>query len=299
MKKYFWIFCLIVLGCSSEEELPSPEVSANYTLETFNYNQVSNVDPNLLSLGVYHQGKENGLRPVIIYVHGGAWSIGDKSQKLDSKLRFARSEGYILVSINYRLSPFPYQVNNPDRIKHPTHSNDVADAIKWVFDNISKYGGDTSKIALLGHSAGAQLVALAGTNSRFLEDRGLTLDDIKGVGVIDTRGFLISNEVQNGPNMEMYENAFGTDESGQVDASPSLHLDRTISYPSFFIAKRGGIQRLAIANIFIGLLRNAGVDVTEVNGSKYTHAGINAAIGDVNEVVITEPLKQFYKEAFR
>ena len=57
---------------------------------------------------------------------------------MDNKINLLRyQEGYVLVSVNYRLSPFPYELNNPDRVMFPSHKEDVADAIKWVYDNIA------------------------------------------------------------------------------------------------------------------------------------------------------------------
>lgn len=105
------------------------------------------------------------------------------------------------MSINYRLSPFPYELDNPDRVLFPTHNIDVTDAIKWVTDNIDTYGGDVNNIALLGHSAGAHLVALTGTNPSFLNAVGLSFSDIRGIAAIDTEGYDILSEIQDNNNL--------------------------------------------------------------------------------------------------
>jgi pimeloyl-ACP methyl ester carboxylesterase len=254
------------------------------------------VDSNSLSLDIYYNKEVATKKPIVIFVHGGGWAIGDKADQIQNKATLFQSLNYVFVSINYRLSPIPYELNNPNRIKYPTHNNDVADAIKWVVDNIEQYGGNPNKIALLGHSAGAQLVALTGTNKSFLENVGLSLSALKGVAVIDTKGYDVLDLVLN--NKNLYINAFGTNSAENIAASPLYQMENGVTYPSFFIAKRGSTQRLAIANDFIDSLESKGVSVSQVKASIYTHTGINKAIGKPNETKITNPLKDFFAECF-
>lgn len=89
------------------------------------------------------QGKKNV--PVIVYFHGGALLMGDKSWGEDIGNKIAES-GIGLVSVNYRLSP---------EFQHPTHVNDAAAATAWVIKNIDGYGGNPQKVYVGGHSAGA------------------------------------------------------------------------------------------------------------------------------------------------
>ncbi len=91
---------------------------------------------------------------------------------------------YVFISVNYRLSPFPYNLDDSDRIMYPDHNTDVADAIKWIVDHIDQYGGDPDNIVVMGHSAGAHLVALTGTNASFLTNVGLSFANIKGVDLL-------------------------------------------------------------------------------------------------------------------
>ncbi len=104
--------------------------------------------------------------------------------------------------------------------------------------------------------------------------------------------------VENGDNQNMYINAFGTNTTENIDASPLYNITNGTEYPKFFIAKRGSAQRIAYANEFISKLENNGIEVYQVNGSIYTHEEINNAIGDVGETLITEPLKQFFIKCF-
>jgi len=278
-------------GGNDEESITVQDLNS-----TVQYKQIDNTNANLLSLDIYYTSETENLKPIVIYVHGGGWSIGDKLNNLENKINLFRSLNYVFVSINYRLSPFPFDINNEDRIKYPDHNNDVVDAIKWIYDTIELYGGNKDKVVLLGHSAGAHLVSLTGINSNFLENRKLSLSNIRGVATIDTEGYDVLSKITE--EDEIYINAFGTDLDNNLEASPISNIFEEQNYPKFFVAKRGTVTRVHIANEFINKLELNGVQVTEVDGSIYTHEEINEAIGAENETLITEPLKQFLKNCF-
>ncbi|MBC7913482.1 MAG: alpha/beta hydrolase, partial [Pyrinomonadaceae bacterium] len=280
MKTRIYIFSFLVLplvflnfGCkkNTSDDVPTN----NYIKTSIQYKTVAGVPATLLSLDVYSYAQNESSKPVIIWVHGGGWRIGDKSNKLDNKLNLFNSLNYVLISVNYRLSPDPPEISNISRIKYPDHNNDVADAVKWVRNNIAAYGGDASKMVLLGHSAGAHLVSLTGTSQQFLPPGGFLLSMLKGIASIDTEGYDVPSQSAE----ELYQNAFGTDNNIQMQASPIYNVSSSFSYPGFFIAKRGTPARIALADAFIYKLRSVGVPVSQVNGSQYDHEGINVAIG--------------------
>lgn len=294
MKLFLLTLSLLLLGCNKEN---NEQITTNLTA-TIQYRQNDVTDPNLLSLDIYYNNEVNVKKPVIVYVHGGGWSIGDKTNQIENKINLFRSMNYIFISVNYRLSPFPFNISDPNRIKYPDHNIDIADALLWINNNIEQYGGNKDMMALLGHSAGAHLVALIGTNKKFIEQVGLSLLNIKGVAIIDTQSYDINEQVINGNNKNMYINAFGTNTITHIDASPIYNITNTISYPKFFIAKRGSSQRIKYANDFISILKSNKVSVSQINGSIYNHSEINNAIGKPNETLITIPLKQFFIECF-
>jgi acetyl esterase/lipase len=90
--------------------------------------------------------------PVMIYIHGGAWVIGDKREQGKPMLFELASKGWVGVTINYRLSP---------KATWPDHIIDCKRAIAWVKDHIAEYGGDPGFVAISGGSAGGHLCALA------------------------------------------------------------------------------------------------------------------------------------------
>jgi acetyl esterase/lipase len=94
-----------------------------------------------------------GPWPVLAYVHGGAWMRGDKSEAAELA-RGMTAQGYLVVSINYRLYP---------NAKFPNMIEDVKCAIRFLRTNAGEYNLDADRIAAIGASAGGHLVALLGT----------------------------------------------------------------------------------------------------------------------------------------
>jgi acetyl esterase/lipase len=133
-----------------------------------------------LDLAYHHEDKRQVLdvfrprgvedRPVVLFVHGGAWMLGDKNffGLYRSVGRFLARHGVVTVMVNYRLSP---------AVKHPAHVQDIARAFTWVRKNISKHGGSPDRIILGGHSAGGHLVALLAADTTWLADPALGLGD--------------------------------------------------------------------------------------------------------------------------
>ena len=127
------------------------------------YKTVPGVDANLLSLDIYPPTPACGV-PVVMWVHGGGYSVGDKKNQVADKVRLFNEHGWMFVSVNYRLT----RPGEAKSAQYPDHYEDVAAAVAWVNANIAEYGGDPSEIALLGHSAGADIVANVVTNPTYL-----------------------------------------------------------------------------------------------------------------------------------
>jgi acetyl esterase/lipase len=90
--------------------------------------------------------------PVLLHVHGGAWSIGDKEHQGIPLMLHMAARGWVCVTINYRLSP---------RDPFPAHIVDVKRAIAWIREHAHEYGADPAFVAVTGGSAGGHLAALA------------------------------------------------------------------------------------------------------------------------------------------
>jgi acetyl esterase/lipase len=91
-------------------------------------------------------------RPVLLQVHGSGWSVTNKNLHALPLMHRLAENGWLVVTINYRLSP---------AAKFPAHLIDVKRAIAWIRDHIAGYGGDPGFIAVTGGSAGGHLATLA------------------------------------------------------------------------------------------------------------------------------------------
>jgi acetyl esterase/lipase len=89
--------------------------------------------------------------PVLVYIHGGAWVVGDKREQGLPMMHELARRGWVAVTINYRLSP---------RATWPDHIVDCKRALAWVREHIAEFGGDPGFIAVSGGSAGGHLAAL-------------------------------------------------------------------------------------------------------------------------------------------
>ena len=168
------------------------------------YEDLPGVDPALLSLDVYPPA-HGCPAPVVIWVHGGGWRIGDKRNQMADKVRLLNDAGYAVVSVDYRLT----DPASPEPVRYPTHNEDVAAAVAWVHDHIAGYGGDPTRLALLGHSAGAQIVASVATDERYLGEHGLGLDALRCAAPLDTEGYDVAGPA--GAGIDIYRDVFGDD----------------------------------------------------------------------------------------
>lgn len=249
------------------------------------YAESEGVAANLQSLDIYtaeagKTGQAAAPRPVMIMIHGGGWRTGDKANLSMTQYKVPHfvGNGYVYVSINYRLTARP---GDP---RHPAHVQDCAKAIAWVHDNIARYGGDPDRIFVMGHSAGAHLAALVSTDQRRLAAEGKTLGINKGVVCLDTAAYDIPryiSQLGGGRGMRrLYENAFGTSEAAWKDPSPRHHVAADKGIPPMLFFHTG--RRMAgeqLANELVQALRKAGTPAQAVHAPDRDHAGINRCIG--------------------
>ena len=109
--------------------------------------------------------------PVIIFIHGGSWSHGDPADYGFIGRNMAPL-GHVVVKAGYRLG---------EGGKFPAMLEDGANVVAWVQANIADYGGDPSRIYLMGHSAGAYNAAMIALDQRWLRDAGVSAAAVRGV----------------------------------------------------------------------------------------------------------------------
>lgn len=128
------------------------------------------------ALDVYTSPSTDGSRGIVVFVHGGYWDSGDKSE-----FRFVADSlaelGFITVIPNYRLVP---------SVTFPSYVEDVALAMKWVFENLP-----SDRVFLMGHSSGAHSAALVAFDERYLDELGLANRQLAGfIGLAGPYDFL-------------------------------------------------------------------------------------------------------------
>ena len=231
--------------------------------------------------------------PVVVWVHGGGYAVGDKANQMTDKVRLARAQGWVLVSVNYRLT----RPGMSWSAQYPDHFDDVAHALAWVHANITKYGGDPDRIALLGHSAGADIVANVVTNPTYLAKVGLQPSDLACFGPLDTEGFdkTTAGQAEQG----QWQRALGNDPDYARNTSATLIAGADAGIPPAIGVVRGAPGRRAIETAFLARLAELGVPTTTIEARGLSHGDVNSRIGAPGDAVMTPPLVSFLDGCFR
>jgi acetyl esterase/lipase len=255
------------------------------------YTNTPGVAARLQSLDLYQPTRTAGCAPtpVLIWVHGGGWQTGDKANQMRDKISWATGRSWLLVSVNYRLSPpAPSSLGAlmPGRVMYPTHNDDVTAAVQWVRAHAAEYGGDPNNLSLLGHSAGAGIVSQIATNPRF------ATSPVRCAAVLDTEAYDIAESAGGGDAQGvLYQNAFGSDPAVWREASAMTHVRAGL--PGFFVVTRGAPARVSMSRRFVAALSAAGVRNQLVLAQGYDHEGVNDAVGATSDAVITPALNAF------
>jgi len=110
-----------------------------------------------------------GPAPVVVFFYGGSWDSG-RRQDYNWAGKALASRGFVTVIADYRLYP---------QVRFPVFLEDGALAVRWTVDHAAQFGGDPSRIALVGHSAGAYNAAMLALDSRYLTAAGVDPRRIK------------------------------------------------------------------------------------------------------------------------
>ena len=113
--------------------------------------EYKNINGKSLQLDIYRPKNIVKPAPLLVFIHGGSWSQGKRSDYLIYLVAFAQ-KGYMTATVSYRLIKDGF---------YPACVEDIADAVQWLYKNGENYGYDPDRIALIGGSAGAHLALLA------------------------------------------------------------------------------------------------------------------------------------------
>ncbi len=151
----------LTMGCSKDDSSTVPTGTTTATTYT---NVAYATASNAQKLDIYLPSGD-GPFPVVVFIHGGAFLMGDKSMEA-SNAAVLVGKGYAAVSINYRLS---------GEAKFPAQIQDCKAAVRFLRANAAKYKLNPDKIASWGASAGGNLSALLGTSGGVAELEGSEL----------------------------------------------------------------------------------------------------------------------------
>jgi arylformamidase len=265
---------------------PARELSTKQTL-------AYGSDP-LQQLDFYPTQGAKGPAPLVLFVHGGGWKRGskDKAASRHAPGHFT-ALGYNYASIDYRLVP---------GASVEQQGEDVARALKALLDRAGKFGIDRRRVVIMGHSAGAHLVALVGTDEQYLRKAGLTFADLDGVIPNDGAAYDVAKQIADGSRFMngTYVQAFGTDPARQQALSP-LHHAAGPNAPAFLLIHVQRQDGIAQNKALETALRRAGSSVErrefEGRGLK-GHMEINRKLGDPGyaaTLVVDGWLKRVFK----
>lgn len=151
--------------------------------------------------------------PLVLFVHGGGWRAGDRERVQAKPAHFGGQEVYF-ASAGYRLLP-----GSPVE----EQAKDVGAAVQALIAQAGSLGFDADRIALMGHSAGAHLAALVGTDPQYA---GEAFDAIQGVILLDGAAYDIAQRIEDAPfaQKRIYEDAFGLESSRHKSLSPISYV---------------------------------------------------------------------------
>lgn len=219
--------------------------------------------------------------PILFYVHGGGWSIGDKVAGGARKGPWANGLGWAYVSANYRLVP---------AATVEQQAADLAMALAWLRTNAEREGLNPDSIVLMGHSAGAHLVALLGTDPSYLSKAGVPLSAVRGVVLLDGAGYDIPVQGSAETNIvkPMYDAAFGTDPVRQAKLSPTRHAGAPNASNWLILPIERRADSRAQSRVLAAALNAAGNKASVIVVPGESHASLNKGLGDKDDFATRE-----------
>jgi acetyl esterase/lipase len=237
--------------------------------------------PSLLDVYPVPGGCADG---VVVFVHGGGYCCGDKTNDIGSTIPWFHAQHWAVVSINYRLN-----------IRYPAFDDDVATAIRWVHAHAASFGADGRHIALLGHSTGAEMVAEVGTTPTLLGATG----GLSCVGALDGGAYDIplAMTTLSPKGLAVYQKPYGISPAGWRAASAITYATAGHGIPRFLVVERMSDTAATVTQQrrFVSALRAAGVPVAVIDADGLTHSQVITEIGAPGDRVMSAPMAAFLR----
>jgi len=238
-------------------------------------------------IDVYTPEDAVGDAPLVVFVHGGGWQMGNRSL-VQAKPQHFKDAGYVFASAGYRLLPdAPVE----------QQAADIGNALKALRAQAEAGGFDPGKIVLMGHSAGAHLAALVASDPQYAGD---AFGAIRGVVLLDGAGYDVAAAVAR-PSMELptlYRDVFGTDPARHKALSPISHAGGkdAPNWLALYVAERD--QSKAQSEALAAALAKAGAQAEAVAIAGTDHGRMNRELGTPAGKAQTEAVDAFLARVF-
>ncbi len=237
--------------------------------------------------------------PVMFWIHGGGWQVGDKTE-VNLKPQWFVDRGMIFVSTNYRLLP---------KVEMESIVADVAKSLAWVHKHIAQFGGDSKRIVVGGHSAGAQLAALVCVDDRLLKAEGIDFSSLKGCVPVDGDTYDIPAIIETAetrrrahgePQAKMgHREKFGHTPEKHKNFSAVNHIAKDKGIPPFLILHVADHpDTSAQARRLASVLNASSIKAQLVSARETNHSKLNDNLGKADDPS-TQALAKFLDEVLR
>lgn len=220
----------------------------------------------------FHPATGTRRAPVILFVHGGGWSAGDKQGGGRQKPPHFTARGFAYASLNYRLVP---------DATVEEQAADIAAAVAWLRRDARRLGIDPDRVVLMGHSSGAHLAALVASDRRYLRAAGVSLEVVRATILLDGAGYDVPPLMERTEPIiaRYYRPAFGPGRARQRRLSPIAHAGPPNARAWLFLHDFARANAGAEAEAFARRLRAAGATATVTGVIGTTHMDIVNELG--------------------
>lgn len=220
MKKL--LLSIFILLCCNPTAYPN-DFDTNVTTKTQSLKNIAYGHHPQQAMDVYFPIKaltDKTPAPLIVMVHGGAWSRGDKNNAavVKNKVDYWTKQNWIFISINYRLVP---------DVTVQQQTQDIAEALIYIQKQAPNWHADSKRLVLMGHSSGAHLVSLLTTRPLWLTSQP---QPWRATVALDSAAYHVEKIMQT-RHARLYDQAFGDQPSNWRALSPTFQLQQAL--PAF------------------------------------------------------------------
>lgn len=266
----------------SQEVTPQTAFSAKKLGTTDKDIAYCSINDNNLLMDFYWPKSGTGPFPVVLYVHGGGWTSGDKTESIQQYARALNTQGIAVAAVNYRLA---------DEAIFPAMIEDIKCAVRHIRANATTYNINPNAIGAFGGSAGGHLVSLLGVADTSAGwDTGAYTNTSSAVAAV-TEFFGPTNLQIEFPGNEkdLALKAFGqTNYADMAFASPITYIDPNDPPFLIFHGEEDALVPISQSEAFSAALESAGIDTTFIRvknaGHTFHHEGTAPMSPSVPEI---------------